>query len=154
VTKPEKEVMLGWTVHQLVDDQGYLSTGKLSMKLWGMELRKKGKHGKPPEPDVTFIHRATTSQNGADAHAATLTIQLDEFNLPVVAPTSERIREPNSKIVGPEIPLKSLGKVRARTSCCVLAFSVELCAQSLALVCPPLYRTTRSNSKDCSPAIC
>jgi hypothetical protein len=63
---------------------------------------------------VTFLHRATTSPNLSDVHASTLTIQLDEFNLPVVAPTTEKQRDPNPKAVGVEIPLKNLTKDQSK----------------------------------------
>lgn len=63
---------------------------------------------------MSFLHRATTAQNLADANVATLHIQLDDFCLPVVAPVSERYREPNARVVGPEIPLKSLSKDQAK----------------------------------------
>jgi phosphatidylinositol-4,5-bisphosphate 3-kinase len=112
IAKPDKEIMLGWVVHQLIDDQGQLSRGKLSLRLWANASRKKGKHGKPREPDVTFLHRATTAQNLAEPleTVSTLTIQLDDFCLPVVAPVSEKFREPNPRVVGQEVALKTLSK--------------------------------------------
>lgn len=46
IAKPEKEIMLGWVVHQLVDEVGHLSRGRLALRLWSNKARTKGKHGK------------------------------------------------------------------------------------------------------------
>ena len=60
--------------------------------------------------DLGFIYRATTRDNQSDANAATLTVNFDEFMLPVVAPLTEPYREPPMSAVGPELNMNKMDK--------------------------------------------
>ncbi len=95
---------------QLIDERGFLATGARQYRLWPFPPRKKGKH-KTREVDPDFIYRACTRDNISDPSAAVLHVHFDEYVVPVVAPLTEKYREPNPRVVGAEVPLKTLSKV-------------------------------------------
>eukprot|EP01006_Ploeotia_vitrea_P036247 TRINITY_DN66000_c6_g18_i1.p1 TRINITY_DN66000_c6_g18~~TRINITY_DN66000_c6_g18_i1.p1 ORF type:complete len:1249 (-),score=825.13 TRINITY_DN66000_c6_g18_i1:300-4046(-) len=99
----QRTELLGWVTVQLIDEFGQLVQGRKNLRLWPIGLKEK-------EADLKFLFRATTRDNLADLDAAQLTVQFDEFLLPVVAPLREEYRAPLVQAVGMELPLKSLDK--------------------------------------------
>jgi Phosphatidylinositol 3- and 4-kinase/Phosphoinositide 3-kinase family, accessory domain (PIK domain)/PI3-kinase family, ras-binding domain/Phosphoinositide 3-kinase C2 len=75
----DKEELLGFTVAKLVDEKGHLMSGRNSYRMWGLGVKQK-------EGDLSFIYRSTTRDNLNNRDAAVLTVQFDEYLLPVVAP--------------------------------------------------------------------
>eukprot|EP00808_Paulinella_micropora_P000718 g11522.t1 len=102
-----EEQLVAWAVLPLVDESGALLSGRQAIRLWSVEARNKGKHKKRDlGPD--FIFRATTRDNRSDRQAAVLLAEFDRWELPVVAPLTEKYRAPDIAIVGAEVPLASL----------------------------------------------
>lgn len=82
-TAENKVIPLGWVSHQLVDHQGRLSSGQISLRLWGFPAHKKKRR------DPKFIFRATNRENLSIIDPAILQLQFDSFVCPVVAPITE-----------------------------------------------------------------
>jgi hypothetical protein len=112
-----KEVILAHAVHNLIDEQGYMQEGRKELKLWALNLRVKGKHGKPRDVEPDFFTRQCPRDNhtvNAQLKVASLFVEYSSFPVPVVAPLVEKYREPNLRAVGSEVPLKSLSDVQMK----------------------------------------
>ena len=94
-----RELMLGWLVKQLVDEGGEVLRGRRVLKLWSIkpDVGKK-KHGKDKD-DMTEanIFRATTADNECDRECVRLTVDFQDFALPLVYPLFQATARPASK---------------------------------------------------------
>eukprot|EP00457_Paulinella_chromatophora_P000957 gb/GEZN01000959.1/.p1 GENE.gb/GEZN01000959.1/~~gb/GEZN01000959.1/.p1 ORF type:complete len:1100 (-),score=179.27 gb/GEZN01000959.1/:106-3405(-) len=96
------ECMVAWCVQQMIDETGKLTAGQKAIKLWPVEARGKGKHSKRamgPE----FVFRATNRDNCHHDQPCVLLVQFDDWELPVVAPLTEKYKVPDPHVVGEPI---------------------------------------------------
>ena len=94
-----KELMLAWLVKQLVDEGGEVLRGRRVFKLWSIKPETgKKKHGKDKD-DMTEanIFRATTADNECDRECVRLTVDFQDFALPLVYPLFPVAARPANK---------------------------------------------------------
>ena len=94
-----KELMLAWLAKQLVDEGGEVLRGRRVFKLWSIkpDLGKK-KHGKEKDDMIEAnIYRATTADNECDRECVRLTVDFQDFALPLVYPLFPIAARPASK---------------------------------------------------------
>ena len=94
-----KELMLAWLVAQLVDEGGEVMRGRRVFKLWSIKPDTgKKKHGKEKD-DMTEanIYRATNADNQCDRECVRLTVDFQDFALPLVYPLFPISTRPASK---------------------------------------------------------
>lgn len=139
--KGTEQVLLGFVAKNLVNHMGILASGPVDLPMWPFPAKKKGKH-KAREIDPNFIFRATTRPNLSmrEGHGrigpVTLRIEFDTFAKPVVAPSAEVWREPNIRVVGTEVPIKSLDKQQLKQYEQIIKGDplYELCGEDKALL--------------------
>jgi phosphatidylinositol-4,5-bisphosphate 3-kinase len=97
--------MVAWCVQQLINETGQLMAGRKAIKLWSIEPKGSGKHKKRDlAPD--FIFRATNRDNQSSNEPCVLLVEFDDFELPVVAPLTDKYRPPDPKVVGDTVTAK------------------------------------------------
>jgi len=116
-TKADKNpetLLLAWCVCQLVDEHGRMLSGPQDLHMWPYPAAKQGKHGKKRDftIDANFLFRMPTRDNLSQRDACVLRVQFDSFAVPVVAPLTEKYREPDPRIVGVEVSLKTLSRTQ------------------------------------------
>eukprot|EP00823_Brevimastigomonas_motovehiculus_P006200 TRINITY_DN5029_c0_g1_i1.p1 TRINITY_DN5029_c0_g1~~TRINITY_DN5029_c0_g1_i1.p1 ORF type:complete len:1166 (+),score=333.41 TRINITY_DN5029_c0_g1_i1:89-3586(+) len=109
-----KPFRVGWSVLPLFDEHGELVSGKVPIRIWPFEGKKKGKsHGKKRDDatNPTFIQRSVPRDNWTtNCEVSLLTVEFDSYMYPVVAPLMFKAGEPNIKIVGSEFSPKNFNK--------------------------------------------
>eukprot|EP00808_Paulinella_micropora_P029692 g29303.t1 len=96
------EVLVAWCVQQMIDETGVLVAGPRPIKLWAIEAKGTGKHKKRALAQ-DFIFRATNRDNNTSTSPCVLLIKFDEWELPVVAPLTEKYRPPDPNVIGESI---------------------------------------------------
>jgi len=112
----EKDVMVAWVVQQLVDDRGVLISGRRALNMWPIVVGGKGHGKKKRDLGTEFIYHASNRDNHSDERPVTLTVQFDKWELPVVAPLTEKYRAPDPRVVGPVVPMKNFLRSNPRSS--------------------------------------
>ena len=94
-----KELMLAWLVKQVVDEGGEVLRGRRVFKLWSIKPDTgKKKHGKDKDDmSEANIYRATTSDNECDRECVRLSVDFQDFALPLVYPLFPISSRPASK---------------------------------------------------------
>lgn len=114
----DKEMWLGWVALQLVDVKGHFLQGAREYRMWPFPSREGKKHGKKRDVDPNFIFRATNVDNASvengEHSTGTLSVQFDSFAYPITAPLVEKYSEPNPKVVGVEVPKKTITKAQMK----------------------------------------
>ena len=97
--------LLGFHVIQLVDEFGRFVSGRRKYNLWPMGVKEK-------EGDLSFLFRSTTRDNQGDSNAVSVSVEFDDFALPLVAPICDFLRPPSEGLLGNNIT--SIDKAMAK----------------------------------------
>lgn len=98
-----RELMLAWLVKQLVDEGGEVLRGRRVFKLWPVKPETgKKKHGSgkgegKDDMSEANIYRATTADNECDRECVRLTVEFQDFALPLVYPLFPHTARPASR---------------------------------------------------------